>query len=169
MRLGPHWNGWCAEVSAAGLRSLLVTIDQSVEPLGVVMGAGIFQIWRPTSCQTGIGRSHEPVVYTGYEDAVRDAWATAVGRLEEEARRIGAHGVLGTFVSQRWLAEGWNLEVELRGTAVRIEGEPPLDRPFLSTLSMAGFLKLLMVAGCPAGSPGGCPPSTCTVSTPPRC
>lgn len=138
-------------MSVAGLRSLLVTIDQAVEPLGVVMGAGIFQIWRPTSCRTGIGRNREPLVYTGYEDAVRDAWTTAVGRLEEEARRIGAHGVLGTFVSQRWLAEGWNLEVEVRGTAVRIEGAPSLGRPFLSTLSMAGFLKLLIGGWVPCG------------------
>lgn len=138
-------------MSASGLRSLLVTIDQAVEPLGVVMGAGIFQIWRPTSCRTGIGRTREPIVYTGYEDALRDAWATAVGRLEQEARSIGAHGVLGTFVSQRWLAEGWNLEVELRGTAVRIESEPPLDRPFLSTLSMSGFLKLLIGGWVPCG------------------
>jgi uncharacterized protein YbjQ (UPF0145 family) len=138
-------------VNVPGLRSLLVTIDQAVEPLGVVMGAGIFQIWRPTSCSSGIGRTQAPVVYARYEDAVRDAWATAVGRLEEEARRIGAHGVLGTFVSQRWLTEGWNLEVELRGTAVRIGDEPPLDRPFLSTLSMADFLKLLIGGWVPCG------------------
>jgi hypothetical protein len=82
---------------------------------------------------------------------VRDAWAVAVGRLEEEARRMGAHGVLGTYVSQRWLTEGWNLEVELRGTAVRIEGEPPLGRPFLSTLSMTSFLELLIGGWVPCG------------------
>jgi uncharacterized protein YbjQ (UPF0145 family) len=139
-------------VPVPGLRSLLVTMDQAVEPLGVVLGAGVFQIWRPTTCaQVAFQRSGEPLVYTSYENAVHDAWATAVGRLEEEARAIGAHGVLGTYVSQRWLAEGWNLEVELRGTAVRLEGEPPLARPFLSTLSMESFLKLLIGGWVPCG------------------
>jgi uncharacterized protein YbjQ (UPF0145 family) len=138
-------------VSVSGLRSLLVTMDQAVTPLGVVLGAGIFQIWRPTSCQTVMTRAGEPLVYTSYENAVHDAWATAVGRLEDEASALGAHGVLGTYVSQRWLTEGWNLEVELRGTAVRFEGEPPLGRPFLSTLSMDSFLKLLIGGWVPCG------------------
>jgi uncharacterized protein YbjQ (UPF0145 family) len=138
-------------VTVPGLRSLLVTMDQGVTPLGVVLGAGIFQIWRPTTCAQVVARAGEPLVYTSYESAVHDAWATAVGRLEDEARAIGAHGVLGTYVSQRWLAEGWNLEVELRGTAVRLEGEPPLGRPFLSTLAMDDFLKLLIGGWVPCG------------------
>lgn len=138
-------------MTVPGLRSLLVTMDQGVTPLGVVLGAGIFQIWRPTTCAQIVARAGEPLVYTSYENAVHDAWATAVGRLEDEARSIGAHGVLGTYVSQRWLAEGWNLEVELRGTAVRLEGEPPLQRPFLSTLAMDSFLKLLIGGWVPCG------------------
>lgn len=139
-------------MSIPGLRSLLVTMDRAVEPMGLVMGAGIFRIWRPTTCMSfGLARAGEPLVYTAYEDAIREAWATAVARLEDEARRMGAHGVLGTYVSQQWLAEGYMLEVQLRGTAVRFVGEPPLDRPFLSTISMESFLKLLIGGWMPCG------------------
>ncbi len=138
-------------MSIPGLRSLLVTMDQSVTPLGVALGAGIFQIWRPTSCATLMGRSGEPLVPAWYENALRDAWATAVARLDDEARRMGAHGVLGTTVTQQWLVEGSTLQVELRGAAVRLEGEPALGRPFLSTLSMQSFLKLLIGGWVPTG------------------
>lgn len=138
-------------MTAPGLRSLLVTMDQAVLPIGVALGAGIFQIWRPTSCAWVLAKAGQPLVYTSYEDAVRHGWTTAVGRLEDEARRMGAHGVLGTSVSQRWLTDGSNLEIELRGTAVRMEGAPPLGRPFLSTLSMEEFLKLLIGGWVPCG------------------
>jgi uncharacterized protein YbjQ (UPF0145 family) len=134
-----------------GLRSLLVTMDQAVTPIGVVLGASILQVWRPTSCQRAVTGRGQPLVYSYYEDAIRGAWTTAVGRLEDEARAIGAHGVLGTFVSQRWLTDGWTLEVELRGTGVRVEDQPALARPFLSTLSMDSFLKLLISGWVPCG------------------
>ena len=139
-------------MTAPGLRSLLVTMDRAVEPIGIVLGAGIFKIWRPTTCTSfGVARAGQPLVYTAYEDALRDAWTTVVARLVDEARAVGAHGVLGTYVSQRWLAEGYLLEVELRGTAVRVAGEPPLGRPFLSTLSTQDFLKLLIGGWVPVG------------------
>ncbi len=140
-------------MSTPGLRSLLVSMDQAVVPIGLVMGAGIFRMWRPTTCYNAVSglRLGEPTVYTSYEQSIRDAWATVVGRLEEEAHRVGAHGVLGTFVSQQWLADGFMLEVQLRGTAVRMDGEPPLGRPFLSTLTIESFLKLLIGGWVPCG------------------
>lgn len=126
-------------------------MDQAVFPMGVALGAGIFQLWRPTTCAALYARAGEPLVYTAYEDALRDAWSTVVARLEDEARRMGAHGVLGTYVSQRWLTDGSSLEIELRGAAVRLENEPPVDRPFLTTLSMQSYLKLLIGGWTPCG------------------
>jgi len=140
-------------VSIAGLRSLLVVMDREFDPLGVVMGAGMFQIWRPISCSGfGLRRAGEPLVYLSYEDAVRDAWAAAIGRLQSEALAAGAHGVLGVAVTATWTVDpNPMLQLQLVGTAVRLQGEPALPRPFLSTLSMEAFLKLLIAGWVPCG------------------
>jgi uncharacterized protein YbjQ (UPF0145 family) len=138
-------------VSRPGLRSLLVSMDQGVTPITVVLGACVLQIWQPNSCRYVMTGSGQPLVYPAYEDAIRGAWTTAIGRLEDEARALGAHGVLGTWVSQQWLTAGSMLQVELRGTAVRVEGAPDLARPFLSTLSMESFLELLIGGWVPCG------------------
>ena len=129
-------------MSAPGLRSLLV-----------VMGAGTFQIWRPTTCAgLGFKRAGEPLVYAGYENALRDAWETVVARLQAEAVTVGAHGVLGVAVTQSWMVQNaMLLQLQLIGTAVRLRDRPPLPRPFLSTLSMEEFLKLLVGGWVPCG------------------
>ena len=140
-------------MTAPGLRSLLVVMDRAFDPIGVVMGAGTFQIWRPTSCWgVGVKRAGEPLVYVSYEHALRDAWETVVARLEAEAVAAGAHGVLGVTVSQSWMGDGGSmLQVQLIGTAVRLHDRPALPRPFLSTLSMDDFLKLLIGGWVPCG------------------
>lgn len=141
-------------MSIPGLRSLLVVMDRAFDPIGVVMGAGTFQIWRPTSCSSmsGLARAGEPLIYTSYEDAVRDAWATVIDRLETEAVAAGAHGVLGVAVTATWTAAATSmLQLQLVGTAVRLQGEAPLARPFLSTLTMEDFLKLLIGGWVPCG------------------
>jgi uncharacterized protein YbjQ (UPF0145 family) len=123
-----------------GLRSLLVAMDRGFDPIGIVMGAGVFHIWRPTACTSPMGRAGEPLVYTAYEDARRDAWRTVVARLEEEAVRAGAHGVLGVSASETWLTETSRVQIQLLGTAVRLADDPAVPRPFLSNLSTEDFL-----------------------------
>jgi uncharacterized protein YbjQ (UPF0145 family) len=127
-------------------------MDRGFEPAGLVMGAGVFRIWRPTTC-TGFGmaRAGQPLVYTSYETGLRDAWTTVVGRLEAEAAAAGAHGVLGVSVTQTWLPASAMLQIQLLGTAVRLPGVAPLPRPFLSNLSMEDFLKLLIGGWVPCG------------------
>ena len=132
-----------------GLRSLLVVADRGFEPLGVVMGAGTFQMWRPTTCGyvATFKRAGEPLIYVTYETALREAWETVVARLEAEAAKVGAHGVLGVSVTQTWMAGGTTgsmLQLQLLGTAVRLPNVAPLPRPFLSNLSTEDFLKLLI-------------------------
>ena len=134
-----------------GLRSLLVTMDRGFDPVGIVMGAGIYRIWRPTVCTSPMGRAAQPLVYSAYETSLRDAWHEVVGRLEAEALRAGAHGVLGVSVSQSWRPETSMVEIQLLGTAVRLTGEPPLPRPFLSNLATEDFLKLLVGGWAPCG------------------
>jgi len=139
-------------VSAAGLRSLLVVMDRAFDPIGPAIGAGTFQIWRPTTCG-GLGmRAGGPLVYSAYADSVRDAWATVIARLEADAAAKEAHGVLGVAVTATWTAAAMShLQIQLLGTAVRLQGQPPLARPFLSTLSMQDFLKLLIGGWVPSG------------------
>ena len=139
-----------------GLRSLLVVQDRGFDPIGLVMGAGAFQMWRPITCSglNPLKRANEPLVYASYEQALRDAWETVVGRLESEAASAGAHGVLGVSVSQTWVAGTSTnslLQLQLLGTAVRVAGVPPLAGPFLSNLSMEDFLKLLVGGWVPCG------------------
>jgi uncharacterized protein YbjQ (UPF0145 family) len=134
-----------------GLRSLLVATDRGFDPIGVVMGAGVFRIWRPTVCSSPLGRAQQPLVYTAYEDSLREAWGIVVARLQSEAAQVGAHGVLGVSVSQMWLSENRMVQIQLVGTAVRVAGIPPLARPFLSNLATEDFLKLLVGGWVPCG------------------
>src|SRR5438552_10253615 len=129
-----------------GLRALLAVLDLEFEPAGVVMGAGVFQVYRPAGCRgLGFKTSGEPLIYTAYEEVLRQAWASALGRLQDEARAAGAHGVLGINVTQTWSGGApSHFQLQLTGTAVRLRGQPPSQRPSFSTLSMSDFLKLLM-------------------------
>lgn len=142
-------------MSATGLRSLLVVMDRAFDPIGMVMGAGTFQIWRPTTCSGfALRRQGEPLVYVSYETALRDAWATVIARLEADATAKRAHGVLGVAVTASWTGGAGTMQqfsLQLLGTAVRLQGQDPLPRPFLSTLSMQDFLKLLLAGWAPVG------------------
>lgn len=141
-------------MSISGLRSLLVVMDRGFDPVGVVMGAGTFQIFRPLICGI-VGmpkRAGEPLVYESYEMALRDAWSAAIDRLQAETVAAGAHGVLGVAVSATWAGGNPSMfQLQLVGTAVRLQGQPTLARPFLTTLAMEDFLKLLVAGWVPSG------------------
>lgn len=140
-----------------GFRSLLAVLGAGFEPAGIVMGAGAFQIFRPTMCwglapKTGT----EPLVFGPYEQALRNAWHDVITRLEAEALGAGAHGVVGVSLRQEVSASGsvaaqQLLQLQLVGSAVRVRSAAPLPRPFLSTLSMDETLKLLVRGWIPSG------------------
>lgn len=73
-------------MSATDVKGLLAVLSLEFEPAGVVMGAGVYQIYRPGGCR-GIGpkTSAEPLIYPTYEGALRDAWRSVIARLQEEA------------------------------------------------------------------------------------
>lgn len=146
-------------MSMPGFRSLLAVLGAGFEPAGIVMGAGAFQIFRPTMCW-GLARktSTESLVFGPYEQAVRNAWHDVIARLEAEAVGVGAHGVVGVSLRQELSTSGSTtagaqevLQLQLVGTAVRVRSAAPLPRPFLSTLSMDETLKLLLRGWIPSG------------------
>lgn len=140
-------------MSVRGFRSLLGVMGAGFEPVGVVMGATAFQLLRPRSCVVSLGRmGTEPLIFPAYEDALRESWRGAFDKLEAEAVRVGAHGVVGVSVVR---SDPTTIDpttvVRLTGSAVRIPGEPPLDRPFVSMVSMEDTLKLLLRGWVPSG------------------
>lgn len=135
---------------SAGFRSLLAVLESGFESGGIVMGAAGFQLVRPSSCMT-FGTGREPVLYPYYEDSVRNAWRTAIDRLEAETASIGAHGVVGVSISNQSDPSNSVTQLSLLGTAVRVPGAEPLSRPFLSMLSMDDTLKLLLRGWVPCG------------------
>jgi hypothetical protein len=80
-----------------------------------------------------------------YEAGVTEARNAALRRILEEARGLGAHGVVGVRILRRHLeGVGNSLEFTCIGTAVRRPGAPPLaGNPFMSHLDGVSFSKLL--------------------------
>lgn len=135
-------------MSLGGLRSQLVVLDAGYEPIGVVMGAGAYQVYQPLGCYGGVGAASD---FRAYEESLRLAWADVLLRLEDEARRVEAHGVIGVYPIEQRPGPGPSmLQLQLVGTAVRVPGEPPLQRPFLSMLSMEDMLALLLRGWTPS-------------------
>lgn len=139
-------------MSLRGFRSLLAVLDRGFEPAGVAMGAASYQIVRPTGCRGfGFKTTSEPSVFPAYEKALRTAWQMAIDRLEADARRVGAHGVVGVGVAQQAQTATQPFMVRLTGSAVRVRRSASLARPFLSMLSMEDMLKLLLAGWIPTG------------------
>jgi len=132
-------------VTSGGFRSQLAVLHAGFQSLGIVMGAGAYQIYQPFGCY-GVGpQARGAWSFDSYEQALRDAWWDVVARLEDEARQIGAHGVIGVYLIERRPTAGQSMmQLQLIGTAVRVGSEPPLERPFLSMLSMHDTLALLL-------------------------
>jgi uncharacterized protein YbjQ (UPF0145 family) len=82
--------------------------------------------------------------HTTYEDGLVAARDAALARIIEEARDLGAHGVVGVRLIRRHLeGVGSSLEFTVIGTAIRRTGGPLLARPFMSHLDGVAFSKLL--------------------------
>jgi uncharacterized protein YbjQ (UPF0145 family) len=107
-------------------------------------------VWRQTyKCKhtveghvPGINYEDEP-----FESAVTDAYESARDRLRIAAVDCGAHGVIAATVALRHppLLESTAPTVEIRliGTALKVPGVEPLERPFVAHLSAQAFAKLI--------------------------
>jgi uncharacterized protein YbjQ (UPF0145 family) len=162
---------WTSDLSVAEMTAIH---HAGFVPIGMVMGSSVFRIaaqWGYTSV-FGVGgtaaaggsvRTYPcPHGFYGYgantehrygynwehryyEAGVTEARNTALRRILEEARGLGAHGVVGVRILRRHLeGVGNSLEFTCIGTAVRRPGAPPLSgQPFMSHLDGMSFSKLL--------------------------
>jgi uncharacterized protein YbjQ (UPF0145 family) len=163
----PAGTGW--EPDAAGARLAMTagaapngvfTSDLSVseyvllneagfEPLGFVVGSSIYHIglqaagWK-TNQELGV-----------LSQAMYSARELAMGRMQSEAERLGADGIVGVKLRVQYYAWGQNvLEFIAAGTAVRAIHTPgahraPNGHPFTSDLSAQDFYRLLAAGSVP--------------------
>ena len=115
---------------------LLLTHECGYRPVGQVMGSSVYNVgwqWTPGTWNTESG---EMTTLTAAHYEVRHL---ALGRLAQEAKLLGADGVVGVRLDMGDFEWGAGLlEFVALGTAVRREGAPPTHgEPFVSALSGA--------------------------------
>lgn len=128
----------------------LLTRSEGYQVLSQVMGSSIYQVgWQYQRNYTWNTVAGELDVLSR---AHQHAAQLALGRLEQEAKLLRAHGVIGVRFSRRNYSWGSNLlEYTAIGTAVRLPNTPLGARPFLSDLSGQEFWTLLQAGYYPAG------------------
>lgn len=77
-----------------------------------------------------------------YQEVIDKGWASTKERIREEARLIGADGVIGITISRSELEPGAQ-EFLMVGTAIRSRGNTRSKRPFLTSLKGNDFAKLV--------------------------
>ena len=128
-----------------------------LRPLAQVMGSSIYHV----------GWQQSPGVWGGWQAAgvsqelttLSEAWNSArqraFSRLEQEARLLGAHAVVGlqlTTGRHDWAAGA--IEYVAVGTAVRIDGAAPAEQPVLTDLSGQEYFQLRNAGYRPLGVVG---------------
>jgi hypothetical protein len=116
----------------------------------VSLPAAWSDVWQQSYKCQHVGSGHVPGI--NYEDepfesAVTKAYELARDRLRSAAVDFGAHGVIAATVALRHppLLESSAPAAEIRlvGTALRVPGVEPLERPFVAHLSGQAFAKLI--------------------------
>ncbi len=131
-------------------RELLLTRQRGYQPLSQVMGSSIYHIGWQYTRQYGWGTSSQEL--TTLSHAHQHAAQLALGRLEQEATLLRAHGVIGGRFTRRSYEWGSDLlEYTAIGTAIKLPNVPLGNRPFLSDLSGQEFWTLLQAGYYPAG------------------
>jgi uncharacterized protein YbjQ (UPF0145 family) len=128
-----------------------------LRPLAQVMGSSVYHVgWQQSpgtwgGWQAG-GISQELTILS---DAWNNARRRAFGRLEQEAKLLGAHAVVGVQLTtgrHDWAAGA--IEYMAVGTAVRIDGAPPAPSPVLTDLSAQDYWQLWQAGYRPLGVVG---------------
>ena len=116
--------------SNLSVSEFVLAADDGLRPLGQVMGSTIYHI----------GWQYTPVYQSGemttLSHAQYQARMLALSRLQQEAERLGAHGVIGVRMIGK--TQGWGknlLEFTAIGTAVRWPNAGPPGFPFACALS----------------------------------
>lgn len=129
---------------------LLLARQLGYQPLSQIMGSSIYQVgWQYTRQYTWGTQSSE---LSTLSQAHQHAASLALTRLEQEAKLVGAHGVIGVRFTRRSYEWGRNLlEYTAIGTAIKLPNTPQTAHPFLSDLSGQEFWTLLQAGYYPAG------------------
>lgn len=127
-----------------------LTRNAGYVPLSQVMGSSIYHVgWQYIRNYTWSTNASE---LTTVSNAHQHAAQLALGRLEQEATLLKAHGVVGVRLRTRNYEWGQNLiEYTAIGTAIRLTNTPLPQRPFLSDLSGQEFWTLLQAGYYPDG------------------
>ena len=86
---------------------------------------------------------------TWLEDSWSTGWGLATGRMIEEARALGATGIVGVVDTMRPLVGGTTVEFRASGTAVLVEDAPAPATPFSTYLSGQRLAKLIEAGFAP--------------------
>ena len=128
------------EIGSGGAEGILFTSDLSPDEAALLRREG----YRPRGLVTGSAMYHVGQAYASSQGdcevevlsrAYDAATGLAVSRMAQEARLIGAHGVVGvrlSVVRHEWADK--TVEVQVIGTAVQGPGAAPAD-PWMSDLS----------------------------------
>jgi len=139
--------------SNLSINEFALSISEGVQPLGQVMGSTIYHVgWQYTPMYS----STELVMLS---HAQYHARLLAISRLQQEARLLGAHGVIGVRLERQAYEWGDNLlEFAARGTAVALPDVPVPEHPFVCALSGQDYYALRRGGFAPVGFAFG----TCT-------
>ncbi|HYX49051.1 MAG TPA: PspA/IM30 family protein, partial [Ktedonobacteraceae bacterium] len=131
-------------------KELLLTRQQEYQPLSQVMGSSIYHVgWQYTASYPRATVSYELQTIS---NAHLHAAQLALGRLEQEASLLKAHGIIGVRLTTRDYEWGNDMiEYTAIGTAIRLPNAPLHPRPFLSDLSGQEFWTLLRTGHRPVG------------------
>ncbi len=139
--------------SNLSVNEFALSVSEGVRPLGQVMGSTIYHVgWQYTPMYS----STELVTLS---HAQYHARLLAISRLQQEARLLGAHGVIGVRLERQAYDWGQNLlEFAARGTAIALPGVPVPEHPFVCALPGQDYYALRRGGFAPVGFAFG----TCT-------
>jgi uncharacterized protein YbjQ (UPF0145 family) len=129
---------------------LLLTHECGFSPLGQVMGSSVYNVgWQSMPSNWGWTSGELQTITAAHYEARH----LALGRLRQEAKLLGADGVVGVRLERGNFDWGTGmLEFIAIGTAVRRTGTPPSHgEPFVSALSGADHWTLLKSGYRPVG------------------
>src|SRR2546421_2456559 len=128
----------------------LLTRKLGYIPLSQVMGSSTYHVgWQYTRNYSWQTTEFELATLT---QAHQNASKLALGRLEQEAALLKAHGVIGVrFIRRNYVWGSDLIEYTAIGTAIRLPNAPLFPRPFLSDLSGQEFWTLLQAGYLPVG------------------
>lgn len=132
--------------SNLSVNEFVLAASDGIRPLGQVMGSTVYHV----------GWQFQPV-YQSMElvtlsHAQHHARSLALSRLQQEAKLLGAHGVIGVRLKRRSYEWGRNLiEWAVRGTAVSLDDEPVPPLPFVCALSAQEYWTLRQAGVTPVG------------------